>query len=123
MSSTPEQSTPAGQSTTPAKKEVPRSKDLALSIIFLSAQLWLVLVVFVNSYIWFGLTPNPDTPNGEAAEIIVQFGPGVVFIANAIVGLALMISKRRASISTLVGLIASGLVLVLGFALSAIPIS
>ena len=117
MASTPEQSTPAAASTAPVKKRVSRTTDVVLSIVFLCVQMGLVVVIYLITFVLFGLTPNMGTPLSEAAEIIVQFGPGLVFIANLIVGLVLMLTKRTAWIATLVGLLASGLVLVLGFAL------
>ena len=118
MASTPEQSTSAAASTAPIKKRVSRTTDVVLSIVFLCVQMGFVFIIYIVLYILYGLTGSSGTFASDAGEIIAQFGPGVIFIANVIVGLVLMLTKRTAWIATLVGLLASGLVFFVGFSLS-----
>ena len=118
MASTPEQVTPAAASTAPGKKRVSRTTDIVLSIVFLCVQMGFVFVLYIVLYILYGLTGSSGTFASDAGEIIAQFGPGVIFIANVVVGLVLMLTKRTSWIATMVGLLASGLVFWLGFALS-----
>lgn len=118
MASTPEQVTPAAASTAPAKKKISRTTDIVLSIVFLCVQMGFVFILFIVLYVLFGVTGSPGTPVSDAAEIVAQFGPGVVLIVTVIVGLVLILTRRTSWIATLVGLISSGVVFWLGFALS-----
>lgn len=123
MATAPKKAEPAAVTPTPTpiKVEMSRGIDITLTIVFLALQLVLVMVLFVPALMLVmasdgcGGTCNLDVI--QAGVGVAAFGPGAVLVANFVCGLVFMITKRKAWLFTLLGMVASLLVFFLGVAL------
>jgi hypothetical protein len=125
MATTPGASAPSATPSSPVKKGVKRSTDIALTIVFLVLNALMVAALFVPAlFLAMASTGCLDSCNIDVVSAgfnIAVFGPSVAFIVNLVLSIVFLVKKRTAWLLSLLVGVGGFLVFLLGVALVFLP--